>query len=110
MANDDIEKAFESLTANLTEKDFDHFCDLFAGSTVVKGGQYAEDAEPQLDNLFAEHFADNYFEMVQWLQFALEVNFRSFFLGAKAKLEEQKAKRNTIASASPNTSTTGSGG
>jgi len=96
----------------LPESELEYFCDLLAAQTTVRGGEYAEESAPQLDKVFAMHFADDYFEMFQWLGFALEVNFASFFRGLVRKMLEDatKAKEKATASTSPNTSTPGSGG
>lgn len=114
MSEEDMDKGINSLATNLSEKEFDHFCDLFAGGTIVKGGEYDEDAEPALDLVFGEHFADNYFEMFEWLVFAIRSNFESFFEGAAAKMSAAKTKTvkvpSNTSSDSPKTSTTGSGG
>jgi hypothetical protein len=106
---------YAAVAQSLTETELDYFCDLFAGQTTVLGGDYVDDGA-QLDAIFGEHFADRYFEMFEWLTFALEVNFGSFFLGLAKKFAEalKKAKDvqkdvSAIASDSPSTSTSGSG-
>lgn len=90
MADNDLEKALLHVAQGLTQTEFDHFCDLFAGNTVVTGGEYDPDAEPALDNIFGDHFADNYFEMFEWLVFAFRANFESFFSGAAEKMAAVK--------------------
>ncbi len=100
------------LTELLTEADFEYFRETMAGQTTVTGGGYDEDAEPALDNIFGEHFASNYLEMFEWLRFALEVNFRSFFAGAVAKFLKAAAaatKESATPSSSPKESTGTSG-
>ncbi len=93
--------AWSKLAESLTDSDFEYFCDLFTTQTIVTGGAYDEDAEPALDGIFDEHFAANYFEMLQWLTFCFEVNFASFFAGAAAKVAAAKSKASATASISP---------
>lgn len=103
--------SYSAIASNLTENDLDYFCDLLSAQTSVRGGEYAEAAEPQLDKVFAEHFADNYFELLEWLSFALEVNFSSFFRGLATKLSAaiKQAKESATSSTSPSTSTGSTG-
>ena len=62
----------------LTDADLTYFCDIFSEKTfVVKGSQM-----PRLDNVFDDHFAGRYLDMVQWLAFCVQVNFADFFGGA----------------------------
>jgi len=51
--------------------------DELAKATVVV---LDAEREPQLDRIFDDHFAGRYDQMLQWFAFALEVNFRSYFL------------------------------
>lgn len=105
-AKTDIGSAIEKLVERLSEDDVDHFCDLFAKVTSVSGGDF-ENRSPQLDTIFAKHFAGQYLELVQWLVFCFQVNFSGFFAGA-ASLASQAAQQER-ASTSPSTSTGGSG-
>ena len=60
----------------LTEDDLTFFCDLFAEKTfIVK----SDGKTPRLDHCFDDHFAGRYLEMIQWLAFAVQVNFADFF-------------------------------
>lgn len=68
-----------ALISALSEEDVEHLCNKLSASTEVSGGDYGEKRRPQLDGVFLTHFAANYFEMIEWLIFALEVNFGSFF-------------------------------
>ena len=89
-----VTDALASVAENLSEVDVEYFCDLFAEKTVVTGGKYDE-GEPDLHLIFDEHFAGEYLEMVQWLAFAFQVNFASFFAGAARQMAKQKAASNT---------------
>jgi hypothetical protein len=104
------EAALAKLVEALSVDEFDHFCEVLSEQTVVTGGAHGE-LEPQLSDVFAEHFAGNYLEMVQWLAFALGVNFGSFFAGAVEKIAQQakKGARSNTASTSPTESTGTSG-
>jgi hypothetical protein len=72
--------------------------------------------EPQLNQIYDEHFAGHYDWMMEWFAFALEANFRSFFAGSAgagvvaqvvklAGLMEQLAPQSASQPASNGTST-----
>ncbi len=71
--------AFRSLAEAMTPEIMDFFCDTFTKVTQVHiaGGKVLF-----LKDVFDDHFADNYGEMIEWLTFCLEVNFASFLGGA----------------------------
>lgn len=71
-------KAFQSFTEALSPESMDYFCDTFTKFTQV---HRADGKVLFLKDVFDDHFADNYAEMVEWLVFCLEVNFASFFGG-----------------------------
>lgn len=70
--------AIERIATKLTVEEMRYFCDTFAPLTIVK---LPSGKSPKLSDIFDEHFDCNYSELVQWLAFALEVNFKSFFQG-----------------------------
>lgn len=106
---DDEGGALAKLAGSLSESELRWFCDLFAGQTTVTGGDIPDDHEPQLDGIFGEHFAGNYFAMLEWLRFAFEVNYASFFVIAAAKYKAAMAK-SKVSAATPSTSPTTSTG
>jgi hypothetical protein len=111
LAGGNEEAAFRELIEKLTPEELDYFCDTFATVTEVSGGKHGA-AKPQLDDIFALHFAGNYFEMFEWLTFCFKLNFASFFDGATARLAvalKAKADKVKSDSSSPTTSTGGSG-
>ncbi len=70
--------AFKSFAEAMTPEVMDFFCDTFSKVTQVhKGGGKVL----FLKDIFDDHFADNYGEMIEWLTFCLEVNFASFLGG-----------------------------
>jgi hypothetical protein len=76
----DLATALQRL--EMTAGDLAYFCDLFAEKTFV----VLEDKRaPRLDNVFDTYFAGKYLDMVQWLAFAVEVNFRDFWGAAKER-------------------------
>jgi hypothetical protein len=85
-----IADVFGKVAAGLSEEDLTVFCDVLGRSTEVAGGEYSE-RSPQLNDVFALHFAGKYLEMFQWLAFALEVNFGSFFKHALGSGAADKA-------------------
>ena len=72
-------EAFKSFAEALEPEVMDFFCDTFTKVTQV----HKPDGKVLfLKDIFDDHFADNYGEMVEWLTFCLEVNFASFLGGA----------------------------
>lgn len=53
----------------------DYLCDSFAPFTTI----HVNGKGIALEAVFNVHYAGNYGEMLQWLAFALEVNYASFF-------------------------------
>lgn len=80
-SNDDLLKGLSTFASNLDEADFEFFCNKFSPVTDVSGGELGEQPRT-LEKVFMTHFSANYFEMCEWLAFAFEVNFSSFFAGA----------------------------
>lgn len=75
----DIAKASRSLA----EADVDYLCDVFAPQTRIRLKGSKE--EVSLSEIQELHYAGNYLEMIQWLAFCLDLNFRNVFLGAVAE-------------------------
>ena len=69
----DLGDLFTRLT--LDEEDLTYFCDAFAEKTFVV---QPDGKMPRLDNVFDAHFAGHYIDLVQWLAFAVRVNFADF--------------------------------
>jgi len=72
----------------MSEDDLSFFCDQFAPNTAVSvdGGK----KWPTLSDVFDAHFMANYREMIEWVSFAIEVNFGSFFGGAASESAASK--------------------
>lgn len=108
-SENDGNKAIGKLLENLKEVDLDYFCDAFAECTEVGGGDFAEGKTPKLKAIFGLHFAGKYFAMFEWLTFALEVNYQSFFdeagplLAARLAASQGKAKTAVTAPSGPST-------
>lgn len=81
--------AFGTALESLKDSDFEYFCDAFAPVTEFNTG---DQRWPHLSDFFDDHFAGNYLEMLEWLEFAVEVNFGDFFDAVKEKL----APRSTV--------------
>jgi len=115
-----IGRLITGLAEALSETEYDFFVDAFAEHTEVSGGEYQDKSIPLgAEGVFDLHFAGAYVELVEWLRFAVEVNYSSFFsgLGSEAKdlaaaLRVSKpAERGSSPSPSPNTyETTGRSG
>lgn len=74
-----IADAMLDLCTRLTEEDLTVLCDEFATYTVVV---QSREIERRLSDIFDDHFAAKYDEMLHWLRACCEVNFASFFGGA----------------------------
>jgi hypothetical protein len=61
--------------AGIDEDLVDLVCDKLSECTTVK---MQNGKQPRLSDIFDEHFAGNYGEMLLWLRFAIRVNFESF--------------------------------
>ena len=71
-----IADALHDLCTRLSEEDLAVICDQFAEYTVVV---QSRDIERRLQDIFDDHFAGRYDEMLSWLRACCEVNFSSFF-------------------------------
>lgn len=73
-----IGDAVHDLCTRLSEEDLAAICDAFAEFTVVI---ISREVERRLSDIFDDHFAGRYDEMLAWLRACCEVNFASFFAG-----------------------------
>lgn len=98
-------EALRDFIDKLNDKDIADISDQLAHFTVVV---LSPELQPQLDAVLDDHFAGNYQAYSQWLAFALEANFASFFggssVGANAMLAKLKIYIRSL-SASPTEST-----
>lgn len=74
----------------LSEENLSYFVDTFAKYTDINN-EGTNGNWPGLAPLIELHFAANYGEMFEWLQFCIETNYGSLFERAKAALAKQKA-------------------
>jgi hypothetical protein len=75
----DMVHGFSALANSITPEKLEFFCNTFSPWTQVH-----KDGKAQiLKDVFDDHFAANYSELVEWLGFCLEVNYESF-LGGKS--------------------------
>jgi hypothetical protein len=74
-----IGKMIANLAESVSEADFDMLVDTFMKTTHVSGGDYRAPMPLAAEGVFDLHFAGAYAELGQWLLFAIEVNFGSFF-------------------------------
>lgn len=75
-----LQKALDSLFANLPDTRIDEIMQLLSQHTDIYGPEYGDQGAP-LDKQFDEHFAGRYKAMYRWLLFAVRVNFQDFFDG-----------------------------
>jgi hypothetical protein len=83
LQGDDLAGALGKFFENLSEVDLDYFCALFGEKSFVF---QADGKMPRVDQVFDEHFAGRYLDMIEWLIFAGEVNFADFFRGVGGKI------------------------
>lgn len=60
---------------HLSEEDFSYFCDALAPNTEL----LVDGKTLRLSDVFDVHFTAEYAALVEWLLFAMEVNFGGFF-------------------------------
>ena len=82
VSQDSIPDAIKSLLGGLSEEDLTFLCEEFSKKTMVT----VDGGELQLSKIFDQHFVGSYIEMIQWLAWAIEVNYSSFFKGAAGLL------------------------
>lgn len=71
-----IADAMHDLCTRLNDEDLGVICDEFAQFTVVI---VSRDVERRMVDVFDDHFAGKYDELLAWLRACCEVNFSSFF-------------------------------
>ncbi len=99
---DGIAKSVEAIK-DMSEADFEWVIDKLASHTGVV---YPDGRVPRLAQIFDGHFAGLYAEEIEWLEFAIDVNFAPFFRGLKAKIAARAGTTPTPSnSTSPGTST-----
>lgn len=74
-----IAEGVHDFALRLNDEDLDAICDEFARYTVVVKSR---EVELKLSDIFDDHFAGAYDQMMSWLRFCAEVNFTSFFVGS----------------------------
>jgi hypothetical protein len=75
-------RVISGLADAVSEQDFDHLVNSFAKHTDVTGGTYGAKSLPlHTEGVLDLHFAGAYGELLQWLAFAVEANYASFFAG-----------------------------
>lgn len=62
---------------HVSEDDFEFLCDVFAASTEVLGDTPGKAVD--LKDVFDVVFIGNYKAMLEWLAFAVKLNYESFF-------------------------------
>jgi hypothetical protein len=78
-----LERAAAALAGNLSSPRIQEIVSELAGTTNIFGPGFGDAGAP-LRVHFDDHFAARYGALVQWLWFALKVNFESFFDGLPA--------------------------
>lgn len=76
-----IGDAIHDFCERLNDAELGTICDEFARYTVIV---QSRDVQIRLSDVFDDHFAAKYDEMLKWLRFCSEVNFASFFAVAAA--------------------------
>lgn len=74
-----IADGVHDLCSRLNDEDLGVICDEFSQYTVVV---QSRDVELKLSQIFDDHFAGRYDELLAWLRACCEVNYASFFGGA----------------------------
>lgn len=93
-------QAAGAVLEKLTAEEIKYYVNLFAGRTFVV---CPDGREPVLKDVLATHFAGRYGDMIEWLRFCFETNFKSFFDFVRARFAEGLALMGSMSS-SPSTS------
>lgn len=96
-----LSQGFYEFAARITEDEVGSVLDDCAKHTVVVIGE----KEPRLSDIFDQHFAGRYDEMLSWAAFVLECNYGSFFVGSNGAGLLSRFRAVLSASPSPSTST-----
>lgn len=73
-----IGECLRELSARISVEELSALCAELAKYTTVV---IDEEREPQLSQIYDQHFAGHYDWLMEWFAFAMEANFRSFFAG-----------------------------
>lgn len=101
--------AIHDLAARLTEQEVSSVLDELARHTVVV---QSSEIHLRLSDIYDDHFAGAYHEMLAWARFSLEANYRGFFAGQSGgdkplarlwKLLQAMPSRRTSATSGPST-------
>ena len=98
---DDTLQAVGALVEKLTSEEVKYYVNLFAARTEVI---QPDGKEPYLKDILAVHFAGRYGDLVEWLQFCFEVNFRDFFVKVRERIGPLVRQLMQSGSSSPSTS------
>ncbi len=87
------------VSGGISDEDLDFLCDTFAATTQVL--QASAKGVMPLKDVFDLHFSGKYSEMLQWVAFCVEVNFKDFFpaglgdmvAGALTKVSESLSQK-----------------
>lgn len=98
--------AVGAFVAGLTPAEVDYFCDTFAPKTVVQ----MDGAPVNLHGVFDLHFAGQYGDMLDWLVACIEVNYASFFVALRARVQTRMLAAMVMMKGAPSASPTGATG
>lgn len=80
---DNMFQAIGALAEKLTAEEIKYYVNIFAARTEVI---MPDGREPYLKDRLLVHFAGKYGELIDWLRFCFEVNFRDFFAKVRERI------------------------
>jgi hypothetical protein len=98
--SDNTFQAVGAIAEKLTAEEIKYYVNLFASRTEVI---FPDGREPYLKDILAIHFAGRYGDLVEWLHFCFEVNFRDFFDKIRARIGPLVKRLMQSESSSPST-------
>jgi hypothetical protein len=104
LSDGDPNNAFQAVGAiaqKLTAEEVKYYVTLFAARTEVI---LPDGKEPYLKEILAVHFAGRYGDLIDWLRFCFEVNFRDFFAKVRERIGPLVKLMMQSGSSSPSTS------
>ena len=80
-----LAETLQEVGSRLKYEDVSDFCEVFGPTSKVTLGVDKKTGKPRSvfldERVRDDHFAGEYLEMMKWLGFCLEVNYRNFFKG-----------------------------
>lgn len=100
-----VGEALYDLAARLNAQEVEIVLEEFAKHTfVILTAPDGQEITPRLSDVYDDHFAGRYDDLIKWAKFCFEVNYRSFFAGQSGDSSKPLARLWKILQALPSLS------